>query len=258
MEMSLSGKTALITGSTGHGMGRSIAFKFATLGANIVLNYGTHKVDEEARKRAEEVAGHVERLGGKALIVPGDTRREETAVEMVKRAEETFGGIDILVVNAGGVWNSLSFQEMSLEQWRSCVEAELDGMFLALKHVLPGMRERKFGRIMVMSMNGAVTRRTLENTGIDYTAAKTARTWLSLAVGHDEWDNGITVNVFEIGPMQHMKLPDALSAVETPEQDWVNRTKPAVHDAAEMAAFLCSEAGRFISQSLIRYPSDGW
>ena len=256
--MTLKGKTALITGSTGSGMGRSIAFRLAREGANIVLNYGTHDLSPESAERAKVVADHVRRLGGQAVIVPGDTRSEETMVKCMEEAEKAFGGVDILVVNAGGHWNTKTFEELTLEEWRSCTEAELDGMFLALKYALPGMRKRKYGRIIVMSMNGAVTRKTLEKTGIDYTAAKSARTWISLAVGHDEWDNNITVNVLEIGPMQHMSLEDALDAVEGTGEKWAAREKPLVHDAAEFAAYACSEAGRFISQSLIRFPSDGW
>ena len=255
--MNLKGKTAFITGSTGGGMGRSIAFRLAKEGANIVLNYGTHDMSDESAKRAEVVAEHVRRLGGQAIIVPGDTRKEETNIKAVEEAKKAFGGIDILVVNAGGHWNTKTFEELTLEEWRTCMEAETDGMFLALKYVLPGMREQKWGRILVMSMNGAAHRKTLDKTGIDYTLAKTGRTWLSLAVGHDEWDNGITINVLEIGPMQHMELEDALAAVEDGEE-WAKRDKPYVHDAAEYAAFMCSEAGRFMSQSLIRYPSDKW
>jgi 3-oxoacyl-[acyl-carrier protein] reductase len=239
-------------------MGRSVAFRLAKDGASVVLNYGTHAAGEDAARRAEEVAAHVRRLGGKALIVAGDTRKEEVVQEMVAAAEREFGSVDILVINAGGEWRVAKLEATTLEHWRSVLEAELDAMFLALKYVLPGMRRRRWGRIVTLSMNGAMTRRTLADMGVDYTLGKTGRTWLSLALGHDEYENGITVNVIEPGPIEHMKLEEALAAAQGRTEDWAQRTKPVAHDAAELVAFLCSEAGRFISQSVIRYPTDHW
>jgi len=259
--MDLKGKTALITGATSHGMGRSIAFKFATLGANVVLNYGTHDDPEylkESAKRAEIVAGHVNRLGGHAHIIPGNTRDEEVNKRLVEETVEKFGSLDILVINAGGRWNTLKLEEITLERWQSCVQAELDAWFLICKHAVPVMRKQDDSRILVMSMNGAMGRKTFENTGIDYTVAKTGRTWLSLALGIDEWDNGIRINIFEIGPMEHISIEKALAAIEKTDDVWEKRDKPWVHDAAEMAAFLVSEGGRFMSTSLLRYPQDKW
>jgi len=257
-DRALAGRTALITGSTGTGMGRSIALRLASEGANIVLNYGTHDAGSEAAHRAEVVASQLRRLGGRAAIVPGDTRSEKVAQEMVAVAEREFGGVDILVLNAGGKWHPQKLEQITIEHWRAVIEAELDAMFLALKYVLPGMRARKWGRIITFNMNGAMTRKTLADSGVDYTLGKTGRTWLSLAVGHDEYANGITVNVIEPGPVEHMKLDDAVAAVEGAGEAWLKRAKPVAHDAAELVAFLCSEAGRFVSQSLIRYPTDGW
>lgn len=254
----LAGRTALITGSTGTGIGRSVAFRLAREGANIVLNYGTHSSGDQAAHEAQEVAHQVQRLGGRALIVPGDTRREEVAQELVAGAEREFGAVDILVINAGGRWHVQRLEDLTLEHWRSVLEAELDAMFLALKYVLPGMRKRKWGRVITLSMNGAMTRKTLADVGVDYTLGKTGRTWLSLAAGHDEYDNGITVNVIEPGPVGHMKLAEAVAAAEGTDAAWRERAKPVAHDVAELVAFLCSESGRFISQSLIRYPTDGW
>jgi len=256
--MGLKGRTALITGSTGTGMGRSIAFRLAAEGANIILNYGTHGIEEEHAARAEEVTLHVRRLGGQAIIVPGDTRDEATAIRMVEEADHAFGGVDILVLNAGGEWKPRPLVEITAEHWRSVVAAEIDAMFFALKYVLPGMRRRRWGRIITLSMNGAMTRKTFAETGIDYTTGKTARTWLSLALGNDEYRSGITVNVIEPGPIRHMELAAALAAVEAADDAWARRDAPVAHDAAELVAFLCSEAGRFVSESIIRYPTDGW
>jgi hypothetical protein len=107
-------------------------------------------------------------------------------------------------------------------------------------------------------MNGAMTRKSLEATAAEYTIGKTARTWLGLAVGHDEFENNITINTLEPGPVGHMTLSEAVAAIEGTDDNWQKRKRPVAHDGAEIAAYLCSEAGRFISQSLIRFPTDGW
>ena len=263
--MSLAGRTALITGSTSTGMGRSVALRLAKDGVNIILNYGTHLNYEshdggsDASARAEIVANHVRRLGGQAIVVPGDTRKDKDNREMVETAEEAFGGVDILVLAAGGVWKPQKLEDVTPEHFRDVIEAEIDSMFHALKYVLPGMRARRWGRIITFSMNGAVTRRTCEDTAMDYIIGKNARTWMALAVGNDEYDNGITINAIEPGPVAHIKdIQDAVDPIEGRIEKWVKREKPDAHDGAEAVAFLCSEAGRFISQTLIRFPTDHW
>lgn len=254
----LTGRTAVITGSTGTGIGRSTALRLARDGANIVLNYGTHSTGDEAKRQAEDVAARIREFGAGVAIVPGDTRREDVTQQLVATAEKEFGSLDILILNAGGRWHPQGFDTLTLDHWRTVIEAELDAMFLGLKYALPVMRRGKWGRIVTFSMNGAMTRKTLESSGIDYTLGKTGRTWLSLAVGHDEWENGIRVNIIEPGPVAHMKLDEAVDAVTGNDAAWRAREKPVAHDVADLIGFLCSEAGRFISQSIIRYPTDGW
>ena len=263
--MSLVGKTALITGSTSTGMGRSSALRLAKEGANIVLNYGTHRnydnhhAGADARARAELVAEQVRELGGTPLIVEADTRSEEDTVRMVEESRNAFGSIDILILAAGGSWTPQPLESVSYEHWRDVMEAEVDAQWLALKYVLPIMREQKWGRIITFSMNGAVTRKTTADTAVDYIIGKNARTWMALAVGNDEYDNGITFNVIEPGPVAHFpEIKDAVAPILGDTAKWETRTKPDAQDGAEAIAYLCSEAGRFVSQTIIRFPTDHW
>ena len=100
------GRTALITGSTGSGMGRSTAFRLASEGADIILNYGTYHRSTSALENAEtdakRVADMIHDLGREALIIPADTRDPDQVRAMVDAGVERFGAIDILVNNAGG------------------------------------------------------------------------------------------------------------------------------------------------------------
>jgi NAD(P)-dependent dehydrogenase (short-subunit alcohol dehydrogenase family) len=263
--MSLKGRTALITGSTSTGMGRSTALRLAKEGANIVLNYGTHlnyanhDGGSDPAVRAVEVADRIRDLGGQAIVVEADTRSEEDTVRMVDEACKAFGTVDILVLAAGGRWHPQPLEDITLEHWRDVIQAEIDSQWLALKYVLPLMRKNKWGRIVTFSMNGAVTRKTTENTGIDYIIGKNARTWMALAVGNDEYDNGVTFNIIEPGPVDHIKnIDDAIAPIEGDTKVWEKREKPNAQDGAEAIAYLCSEAGRFVSQTIIRFPTDHW
>lgn len=264
-KMSLKGRTAVVTGSTSTGMGRSSALRLAREGASIVLNYGTHRNSDDhhagsdSRKRAEDVAEHVRELGGEAIVVKADTRSEEDTIRMVSESMKAFGSIDILVCAAGGSWTPQDIEKVTYEHWRNVIEAEIDAQWLALKYILPIMREQKWGRIITFSMNGAMTRKTTDKTAIDYIIGKNARTWMAMAVGNDEYDNGITFNVIEPGPVEHIKnIDDAVAPIIGDTTEWERRDKPNAQDGAEAIAYLCSEAGRFVSQSVIRFPTDHW
>jgi len=253
--MELKGKTALITGSTGSGIGRSTAFRLASEAANIILNYGTLHRTSNALKDVEEnasrVAKVVEELGGKALILPADTRDPHQVKAMVDAGIEKFGSIDILVNNAGGDWLIQDVTEIEPKHWRSVLRAEIDGAFYCMKYVLPRMREMKWGRIINLSMEGALnwTRYLAE----DYALGKAARTWMVQAWAKHEIKYGVTINAIEPGPIAHMTLQEAIEAVKS-GAEWRNRKKPVAHDIAELIAFLCSEKSRFVSGSVFVFP----
>ena len=253
--MELKGRTALITGSTGSGMGRSIAFRLASEGANIILNYGTHHRTGQALRDAEEnankVANVVEELGGEPLVFPADTREPDQVKAMVDAGIERFGAIDILVNNAGGEWLILDITEIEPDHWRSVLQAEIDGAFYCIKSVLPGMRERRWGRIINISIEGALN--WAGGLAEDYALGKAARTWMVRAWAKRELKHGITINAIEPGPIADMKLEEAIDAVKDGEA-WRKREKPVSHDIAELIAFLCSEKARFISGSVFVFP----
>ena len=253
--MELKGRTALITGSTGSGIGRSTAFRLASEGANIILNYGTyHRTNNaliDAGEDANRVAKVVEELGGKALVLSADTRDSDQVKAMVDAGIEKFGSIDILVNNAGGDWLIQDVTEIKPDHWRSVLQAEIDGAFYCIKYVLPGMRERMWGKIVNISMEDALnwTRYLAE----DYALGKAARTWMVRAWARHEIKHGITINAIEPGPIAHMTLQEAIDAVRNGGA-WRKREKPVAHDIAELVAFLCSEKARFISGGVFAFP----
>ena len=136
-----------MTVSTGNGISRSTAFRLASEGANIILNYGTyHRTGRELREteeNARRIAQVIEELGGEALVFRADTRGPDQVKAMVDTGIEKFGAIDILVNNAGGEWLVQDITEIKPDHWRSVLQAEIDGAFYCIAYVLPRMRERR-------------------------------------------------------------------------------------------------------------------
>jgi len=249
--MELKGRTALITGSTGSGMGRSTAFRLASEGANVILNYGTYhrsgQILKDVKKNANTVAKIVKKLGGRALVIPADTCDPHQVKAMVDEGIKKFRAIDILVNNAGGEWLVQDITKIEPKHWRSVLQAEVDGAFHCIKYVLPQMRNRKWGRIINISMENALNWRGY--LAEDYALGKAARTWMVRAWANKEIKHGIIINAIEPGPIAHMTLEEAIDAVKN-GRAWQERKKPVAHDIAELIAFLCTEKARFVSGSV--------
>ncbi|HYP28416.1 MAG TPA: SDR family NAD(P)-dependent oxidoreductase [Blastocatellia bacterium] len=128
----LVGKSAIITGS-GRGIGRSIAKLFADHGASVVIN----DMDEEV---AQATAVEISEAGGSAVVCAGSVTNKEFPEKLVTTAAESFGGIDIIVNNAGYTWDGV-IQNMSDEQWYAMIDVHLTAPFRILRAATPFMRE---------------------------------------------------------------------------------------------------------------------
>ena len=252
--MELKGKTALITGSCGKGMGRSTALRLGREGANIVLNYGTHRAGAEVEADARRIAEAIGELGGRAIVQKADTTNEDEVKAMVAAACGEFGKIDILVNNAGGAWDARDYTEIDLNHFKKVLATEIDGAFLTMKHVVPGMRERRWGRIVHISLTFALWMDSVKGMAPDYCLGKAARSWMTMAFGSQEFKHGITVNCIEPGVTPPLEFDEALKAAAGNYSSFGKREQANCHDVAEIIAFLCSDAGRFVSQSFIRLP----
>jgi len=137
------GKVAIVTGST-KGIGRAIAEAFLEGGASVVVSART----------AAEVASAGEEMGrehpGRVLARPCDVRREDQVAALFAEADRAFGGVDVLVNNAGiGFFKNL--EEMSLAEWNTILETNLTGVFLCCRAAIPRMRKRGGGYIFNLS-----------------------------------------------------------------------------------------------------------
>ena len=180
----LAGRTALVTGGT-RGIGRAIALRLAADGADVaVLSRSSD---------GAQVVGELESLDVRALAVHADVSAPPQLEAAIAEVEARLGGIDILVNNAA-IADPAYTQAWQLdpESWRRMVAVNLDGVFYACRAAVPGMIERRWGRIINISSTSGITGGT---SGIHYAASKGGVIALSKALAREVVRFGITVNV---------------------------------------------------------------
>lgn len=131
--MKLEGKTAIVTGG-GRDIGQACALKLAEEGANVAINYFSSSAG------AEETVARIRAAGGNAFALQGDLSSGSDAEALVGRTVEEFGGLDVLVNNAGGLIARKTIAEMSLEHWRAVMDLNLTSTFLMIKASLPHLK----------------------------------------------------------------------------------------------------------------------
>ena len=237
----LSGKTALVTGSTS-GIGLGIALSLAKAGANVVLNgFGD----------ATSVITQVEQFGGKVGHHPADVSDPSQIAEMIAYAEREFGGIDILVNNAG-IQHVAAVEDFPVERWDSIIAINLSSVFHSTRLSLPGMRAKNWGRIInIASVHGQVG-----STGkAAYVAAKHGVIGLTKVVGLETATTGVTCNAICPGwvltPLVQKQIDDRIAKGVDPQQaqhDLLAEKQPSLEfvtppQLGELVLFLCSDAG---------------
>lgn len=251
-EVEFLGKVALVTGSTGDGMGRAIALTLAREGSDVALNYGTGRPGN--RKAATQIATEIRRTGRRCVVVPADTRNASQVRRMFRETEKALGRVDILVNNAGGDWRVSDYSKISPDHWRSVLQAEIDGAFFCLQAALPGMRRGGYGRVVNISM---VVPDNWKNLAQDYTLGKAARTTMMRGFYRRELRHGITMNTVSPGPIAGNPWRQALE-LRDHGPAWRGRRAPGTQDIAEIVRFLCSDAARFVSGTEVLVPSWAW
>ena len=233
--------TAFISGAS-RGIGASIAIKLAQEGYDLALNYHTNT------KAAQKVEKLAQNYGAKTLVLQGDIANGEKVKQMFQQANEHFGGIDVLINNAG-IAEQLMFQDITYDKWRRMFAVTVDGAYFCLQNVLAHMIKQKHGRIInISSMWGEVG----ASCEVHYSAAKGALIAMTKALAKELGPSGITVNCITPGVTttemnSHLSEEDldALKA-ETP----LNALGEPV-DIAEMVAFLASDKAKFITGQII-------
>lgn len=182
-ELSFPGRVALVTGGSG-GIGAAVSRRLARAGAAVAVSYGTH------RDSAEEVVAAIEAAGGRATAVHADLRDPEAADALVAATESALGPVDLLIANAG-VAQPAPLQQVDLELFEETMAVNLRAPFFLTRRVLPGMRTRRWGRILYMSSVAAFTGGLV---GPHYAASKAALHGLTHYLAQRVAPDGVTVN----------------------------------------------------------------
>jgi 3-hydroxybutyrate dehydrogenase len=243
MEKTLTGRTAVITGSTS-GIGLGIAAALAAAGAKVMLNGFGKPEDIEAAKRAVAQAGD----GIEPHHSSADLSKPVEVRAMVAEAESLLGQVDILVNNAGIQFTS-AVQDFPEEKWDAIIAINLSAVFHATKAVLPGMRARNWGRIVnIASAHGLVG----SAEKVAYVAAKHGVVGMTKVTAIELAQTGVTCNAIcpgfvrtplaevQVGAIARAKgvseesaLKDHLLAKQ-PSKRWVE-----VEEVARMALYVC-------------------
>jgi len=238
----LTGKTALISGGS-RGIGKAIALRLATQGADIAFTY---RGNEDA---AKATVGDIEATGRKAFAIQADASQPEAAEAAVKQALESLGGkVDILVNNAGITRDDL-IMRMSVDDFRSVLETNLFGAFYLTKAVTRPMLKARGGRIVnITSVSGQAGQTGQAN----YSSAKAGLIGLTKATARELASRGITCNAVAPGFVLTeltKDLPEALQA-EITARTPLGRFG-TTEEIASAVAFLVSDEAAFITGQVL-------
>ncbi len=237
--MLLENKVALITGSV-RGTGAGIARVFAGEGARVAIN----QVKEEGNP--QQVLEEIESTGGQALFVKADITEEVQVADMISQTEDRLGQVDILVNNYAGSIPQKLFQDTTWADWQYQLDTTLKAAFLCAQAVLPGMKIRRWGRIISINTIGIHQPSPHYHA---YIAAKTAMLGFSRNLAVEFGQHNITVNIVSPGLTLTQEVKDMLTE-ETQarhESKVPLRRTGTVEDTANAALFFASELSSFVT-----------
>jgi NAD(P)-dependent dehydrogenase (short-subunit alcohol dehydrogenase family) len=194
----LTGRKAIITGGDS-GIGRAVAIAFAREGADVLISYLNEHSD------AEETAKYIKDAGRKAVLFPGDISSEETCKQIIQRAVEEFGQIDILVNNAAFQMSRQSLQEITAEEWDKTFRINIHAIFYLCKAAEPHLKPGS-SVINTTSVNAYNPKPII----IPYAATKGAIQNFTSSLAQLWGEKGIRVNCVAPGPVWTPLIPSTM------------------------------------------------
>jgi 3-oxoacyl-[acyl-carrier protein] reductase len=227
-------RIALVTGAS-RGLGRAIALRLAADVSGVALHCFAH------REEAQDLAAAIREKGKLAAVFRADLTKKAQAAGLVKKVEERFARVDILVNNVGPFLVK-PWDQLEVADWERVLRGNLLGSYFCMKAALPGMRKRRWGRIINIGFSRA------EHLGAfptiaPYAVAKTGLLTLTRTAAVAEVANGLTVNMVSPGLIRGGALPQGR---ELPDS-----ALGRFEDVAEAVAYCASDAAAAVTGSNI-------
>lgn len=224
---SLEGKVALVTGAS-QGLGRALALAYAREGAKLVINA---RGEGSIRPVAEEV----EALGAEVLAIPADVANSESVDRLVSQAVGRFGGIDVLVNNAGILGPRVKIEEFPEDEWRKVIDANLTGLFLVSKAAVPHLN------------TGASVINLVSGVSVDgrpewgaYSVSKFGVEGITQILAAELKERGVRVNAVDPGGMR-----TDMRAAAYPEENPQTRITP--EENVDVFVYLASDESQGVT-----------
>ncbi|WP_415327262.1 SDR family oxidoreductase [Chryseobacterium sp. MMS23-Vi53] len=243
-ELKLENKSVLITGADS-GIGKAVALLFAHHGANVAIIYHSDKGD------AEKTKAEIEKLGRKSVIFQGDINDSEFCKETTKKVASEFGGIDILINNAGVQFPTDNIENMEEQNIRKTFDSNIIGMILLTKFVFPYLKQGS----SVINTTSATAYQGHEEL-LDYSATKGAIVSFTRSLALQAKSKGIRVNAVAPGPVATPLTEKTFGEEEEDESKPPLERNASTEEIATSFLFLASDdAAQITGQAL--HPNGG-
>jgi len=225
----LTGKVAVVTGA-GRGIGRAIALAYARAGATVCCAARTQsEIDETARL--------IQRNGGRGMAQRVDVVQITQVEAMYEQTAARFGGLDIVVINAGVNLDRRSVEESDPDAWRATLEVNLFGAYYCARAAIPYLKARGGGKIITI---GSGMGHRGKPSSAAYSCSKAGLWMLTRVLAQEVWQHNISVNELIPGPVETTMTDDATArrgVAFTTDSEWIKQPD----DVAPLALFLATQ-----------------
>jgi len=234
-------KTALVTGAS-KGIGKAISIRLAEMGINVAVNYNT------SSSQAEDLVKTLQKMGVDSFAIKADVSQLDQVEKMINQVNETWGGIDILINNAGIIDDNLLIR-MSIEAWDRVIATNLNGTFYCTRAVIRNMIKQRWGRIInigsVVGIRGNIGQS-------NYSASKAAIIGFTKSLAKEVAKRGVTVNTVTPGYIS----TDTVDTLPQKTKDTIMTWIPQGHfgeadDIAHLVAFIASDKSDYMTGQIV-------
>ncbi|PTX51494.1 3-oxoacyl-[acyl-carrier protein] reductase [Melghirimyces profundicolus] len=238
-------RVAWVTGGIS-GLGVMVAKKLAGDGFSIAVNY------RKSREKADGLVSELRERGRKALAMEGDVADPAAVKRMAREIENRLGGVDVLVCAAGPfLFQRIDAVDLSDGEWREMVDGNLSGVFYCVRETVPGMRKRRWGRIITFGFPEVENAPHWEGFSA-YAAAKAGLVSFTRTLAREEGPHGITVNMVCPGDIRHPYKEAPIEAARGRREPKNPVGRPGTgEDLARVIRFLAHPDSDFITGGVI-------